>query len=238
MINYRGLVIPYYPMGKVSSDDLFGPNEQVIFDFYECSAGRYRRAVDVGANIGVHSILMARCGWTVRAFEPDPALFERLVENVEAHEESARVYPLCVAVSDRDGTSQFVRVLNNRTSSHLVGAKKARGPTEVFPVPVVDCRPLIDWADFVKIDCEGHEAVIITAVAPEKWLSADALLEVGSVDAAYTIWAHLRGAVPMWSQRTGWRRVLTLMDMPVHHTDGSLFIGAERPSLAEGGLDG
>src|SRR5437016_1885028 len=56
------LTLPYRRMGAIDSIDLFGLDELIIFSFYWANRKRYRRTVDIGANIGVHSILMARCG--------------------------------------------------------------------------------------------------------------------------------------------------------------------------------
>lgn len=229
-INYRGLSIPRVPLGReITSDNLFGPNEQVIFDFYEANKSRYKRVVDIGANIGVHSMLMARNGWIVRAFEPDPDHFQMLRANIGAHGVSHLIECLCAAVSDRTGTAEFVRVLDNLTGSHIVGAKDSYGPREKIKILTVDCRPLFEWADFIKMDCEGHEAVIITAVPKEVMGRTDVLLEVGSFSSAAQIYKYLRYAVPMWSQKIGWRRVQSVYDMPVRHQDGSLFIGVNPP---------
>jgi FkbM family methyltransferase len=227
--NYRGLTIPFTRMGNVTSDDLFGPNEQVIFDFYEASGSRYERALDIGANIGVHSILMARQGWEVRAFEPDPTHFGELLGNVAAHDVDLQVSAVEAAVSDHDGVAEFTRVLDNTTGSHLAGAKASYGPRTSFSVEVVDCRPLFEWADFAKIDCEGHEAVLMQTTTPSTWAHMSALLEVGSYANAVSIYDHLRDVVSMWSQKTGWQLVRSLSDMPCRHQDGSLFIGYQPP---------
>lgn len=232
MINYRGLLIPPTQLGsKVTSDNLFDPNEQVIFDFYEANKARYHRALDVGANIGVHSILMARLGWRVRAYEPDPTHYQALLGNIAAHGVVDRVVADCAAVSDRDGDAQFVRILDNTTGSHLVGAKQSYGPLELFGVRTVDCRPLFEWADFVKIDCEGHEAVLIAATTPKTWQHLDVLLEVGSDAGAGAIYQHLYGVVPLWAQKIGWHQVRGMSDMPTRHQDGSLFIGRQFVAL-------
>lgn len=227
MTNYRGVDIPLTQMGKVTSDDLFGPNEQVIFDFYESNRDRYHRALDIGANIGVHSIIMARLGWDVRAYEPDPVHFEALFNNTIAN--GALVRAVRAAVSDQKGTAAFIRVLDNTTGSCLEGAKAVYGPTETFLVPMVDCRSLITWADLVKLDCEGCEAAIICAMPPETWRARDAILEVGSPEAAARIFAHLHPTIPMWSQKIGWGRIKSLADLPAHHSAGSLFIGMSPP---------
>lgn len=227
-INYRGLSIRRAQLGEsVTTDNLFDPNEQLIFDFYEANKNRYHRALDIGANVGVHSILMARQGWQVRAFEPDPDHTDMLLTNTRAH--NAAVEVTQAAVSDRDGKAVFVRVLGNTTGSHLAGAKDSYGPRERFPVDVVDFRPLSRWADFAKIDCEGHEAVIICAVEAGTWRTLDAMMEVGSADAARRIYDRLSGVVPMWSQKIGWRRVRSPADVPAHHTEGSMFAGMEPP---------
>ena len=155
-INYRGLNIPFVSFGAVTSDDLFCDNEQVIFDFYTANKDRYHRALDIGANIGVHSILMARQGWDVKAFEPDLSHFNKCVVNVGDHGYLDNCIVYCRAVSDHNGTETFVRVKGNTTGSHLKGDKQSYGELEEFEVNVVDCRPLFDWADFAKIDCEGR----------------------------------------------------------------------------------
>lgn len=230
-IDYRGLDIPFTRMGRVTSDDLFGPNEQVIFDFYERAGGRYRRAVDVGANLGVHSILMARQGWQVRAAEPDPALFGHLVRNIATHGAAPAVAAVRAAVSDRDGAATFVRVVDNWTGSHLLGAKQSHGPVQHMRVKLMDCRPLFEWADFIKLDCEGHEAAIVCAVDAALWRSGqvDVMAEVGSPETARAIFDKLLRVVPMWAQKVGWRRVDSMADMPTHHSEGSLFVGLEPP---------
>src|ERR1051325_4511876 len=63
------LCLPYYRMGAVDSLDLFGLDELIIFLFYWCNRDRYRRVVDIGANLGLHTIVMDRCGFQVTAFE-------------------------------------------------------------------------------------------------------------------------------------------------------------------------
>src|SRR5574341_904869 len=82
---------------------------------------RYRRARDIGANLGLHSIVLARCGFEVKAFEPDPWHFGLLKDNLAANR--ARVEAIPAAVSTADGEAQFVRVLGNTTGSHLAGSK-------------------------------------------------------------------------------------------------------------------
>ena len=66
------LSLPYFEMGAVTSLDLFGLDELILFAFYNANRERYRRVVDFGTNLGLHTIVLARCGFDVRSFEPDP----------------------------------------------------------------------------------------------------------------------------------------------------------------------
>jgi len=233
-INYRGLNIPFVSFGAVTSDDLFCDNEQVIFDFYTANKDRYHRALDIGANIGVHSILMARQGWDVKAFEPDLSHFNKCVVNVGDHGYLDNCIVYCRAVSDHNGTETFVRVKGNTTGSHLKGDKQSYGELEEFEVNVVDCRPLFDWADFAKIDCEGHEARLLLTVTPEQAAKTDFMVEVGNRKNAELIFLHFaKLPAKLWSQKTGWRSVCGFTDMPIHHSEGALFIGREPPFPAK-----
>ena len=224
MPNFRGLNIPFTSFGNVTSNDLFSDKEQAIFNFYEASKTRYRRALDVGANIGVHSILMAKQGWCVLAYEPDPLTYAHFRRNVDTHE--VMVGSSCAAVSDHQGDEVFVRVKGNMTGSHLKGDKSPYGELEEIPVHVVDCRPLFKWADFAKIDCEGHEAKLLLTVTDE---ACEFMVEVGSQDNAKAIYEHFQGKRGMWAQKLDWKPVRSLEDVPKHHSEGGLFIGRKGP---------
>ena len=229
MPNYRGLKIPFISFGSVTSDDLFCDKEQEIFDFYSANKDRYKRALDIGANIGVHSILTDRNGWQVRAFEPDVLHCAELMANVNSHKASC-VQINCCAVSDHNGNEIFTRVKGNTTGSHLKGDKNPYGELEEFEVQVVDCRPLFDWADFAKIDCEGHEAILLLTVTPEQAAKTDFMVEVGNEKNAELIYNHFQNLpTKLWAQKNNWREVESMKDMPTHHSHGALFIGREEP---------
>ena len=238
-VNYRGLNIPFVTFGAVTSDDLFCAKEQAIFDFYEAAgkAKRYRRALDIGANIGVHSILMSRQGWEVKAFEPDSQhgyafLWQHRLRNDIALGYFPRLE--IAAVSDHDGKETFVRVKGNTTGSHLKGDKEPYGELEEFEVNVVDCRPLFDWANFAKIDCEGHEARLLLTVTPEQAAKTDFMVEVGNRKNAELIYLHFaKLPTRLWAQKADWKPVKGFQDMPVHHSEGALFIGRESPFPAK-----
>ena len=107
-------------MGAIDSIDLFGLDELLIFSFYYRNRGLYKRAIDIGANIGLHSIVLSLCGIKVESYEPDPSHYKKLVRNIELNGISNMIFHQA-AVSKENGVMQFVRVLGNTTSSHLVG---------------------------------------------------------------------------------------------------------------------
>lgn len=216
--------MPYFKMGNIDSLDLFGLDELIIFAFYHANRNRYRKVVDFGANIGLHTILLSRCGFSVRSFEPDPVHLERLKSNMALNNVTSDVH--AAAVSLTDGKTEFVRVMGNTTGSHIKGAKSdPYGPIAVFEVRLEAAAPHLAWADLAKIDIEGHEAALLTGLPHDTWRSVDAILEVGTGENAQQIFAYFNGSqVNLFAQKIGWKRVKKLSDMPTSHRDGSLFL--------------
>jgi len=227
------LVFPYFKMGNIDSLDLFGIDELIILAFYDANRTTYRRAVDFGANIGLHSFAMARCGFEVRSFEPDPVHHGLLKRNLDLNGVEGELHES--AISLEPGTAEFVRVLGNTTGSHIAGAKEnPYGELERFQVALEAAEPHLRWADLAKIDIEGHEATLLTGLPLSVWETTDAILEVGTADNAEQIHDRFQGSgITLFSQRSGWARVKCLDDMPTSHRDGSLFISA-RPQMPWG----
>lgn len=214
--------------------DLFGPNEMILFAFYQHNAGRYKKVLDIGANLGLHSILMNKLGWDVKAFEPDQAIWQQAVSNVQANGKRlgsgcisvpSSWFPVRAAVSDHEGNAKFVRVLNNLTGSHLEGFKDSYGPRETITVPVIDCRPLFNWADLAKLDVEGHEGVLLRCVTGMHLEHLDLICELrGELEAASVLKHFTALDCPIYTQKNNWKPATRLGEMPVRHQEGSIFI--------------
>ncbi|NCX94710.1 MAG: FkbM family methyltransferase [Gammaproteobacteria bacterium] len=219
--------LPYVKMGAIDSLDLFGLDELLMFAFYFCNRGRYKRVADIGANIGLHSIVLARCGLEVEAYEPDPSHFDRLVSNLALNKlETCKPYQR--AVSEKNGTMQFVRVLGNTTSSHLAGAKpNPYGELERFDVSVVDIREIAARVDLFKIDAEGHECEILEAIPRAVWRRLCCVLEIGTPRNARRIhsWAK-KNRVNIRAQKIFWNSCRNLADLPKSYREGSVIISA------------
>lgn len=226
------IAFPFTKMGAISTVELFGLDELIIFSFYWTNRHRYRRAADIGANLGLHSILMGKCGWQVKAYEPDPVHAKLLQRNLGLNG-STTVELVEAAVSDKPGTLEFVRVLGNTTSSHLAGAKQnAYGQLEKFPVRVESIANIMPAVDFVKMDAEGQEKIIILGTTAEHWSHTDMMVEVGSDENARAIFAHLKKlGLHAFAQKLGWAEVKSLADMPASYKDGSLFI-TRQPAMS------
>ena len=222
---FGDLAFPYFGMGAVDSLSLFDLDELILFSFYWHNRRRYRHVLDVGANIGLHSIVLSRCGFEVRSYEPDPTHFAILQRNLTLNG-CAAVTPINAAVSRSAGTLEFVRVLGNTTGSHLAGSKPdPYGDLERFPVPVESFEPLLDRADLVKMDVEGHEAEILLGTTRQHWQQTDCLVEIGSPVNARAVYDHFRTlGVRLFVQKTGWGLVESFAAMPTSYRDGSLFI--------------
>lgn len=221
------LSLPYTKMGAIDSCDLFGLDELIIFAFYHANRDRYKRAVDIGGNLGLHSLVLSRCGIAVDTFEPDPWHFELLSKNVDRNQ-ATNVTPHQAAVSVEEGTAEFVRVLGNTTGSHLAGAKDSYGEKETFSVRTAAIAPLLAAADFAKIDAEGHEKNLLLAATPEIMASTDIMVEVGSYENAQAIFAHFQKMkINLFAQKIGWQAARSDLDLPTSHREGSLFITAK-----------
>jgi len=122
---------------------------------------------DIGANIGIYSILAAASNpeGTVVAVEPMPATFARLCQNAEVNG-LRNVDPYCVAVADRTGLGTFnYSSLCEGSSMHSIGASSATeqfGETVVFRsgiglVTIDDLAAIAGVPSLIKIDVDGGE---------------------------------------------------------------------------------
>ena len=210
-------------LGKVHADDTLDDIERGLFQFYADHRDRYRTAFDVGACIGLHTVVLAKLGYQVTAFEPDPQhtamLEETLVLNGIGDVE---VYK--IAMGTHYAWQPFVRVVNNTTASHLKGVREAYGPlTEdsVLTAPVTEFgRP-----DLLKLDVEGAETAILESVPPEWWDRMDAIVEVHGVFNAGIMYdyAHAHG-LNIFGQTDGWGLLGSREEMPTHHSQGAILV--------------
>jgi len=223
--------LPYFKMGAIDTVDLFGIDELIIFAFYWANRGRYRKALDIGANMALHSILLDRCGIEVTAFEPDPIHFAKLRENL-ALNGCRRVTPVEKAVSTEAGEAEFIRVKGNTTSSHIAGAKtNPYGDLDRFAVKIEAVADVLNGIDLIKMDAEGHEKEILLGIPISAWDRLDALVEINDAENGRGVFDHFHAlGVNLFAQRLNWAAVSSAAEMPVGHRGGTLFI-TKKPAM-------
>jgi FkbM family methyltransferase len=120
--------------------------------------------LDIGANIGLYSLIAARnlnCQ-AVHAFEPNPTIALQIPENAILNQAELRVH--AVAISDRSGTLPLYYSDAHTGAGSLA---QANGASSHTLVEVRDHTYLDEKLDFtncsvvVKIDVEGHEPRVI-----------------------------------------------------------------------------
>ena len=228
---FGNINFPFLEMGTINTIHLFGLDELIIFSYYWASKNKYKKVADLGANLGLHSIIMEKCGFKVSSFEPDPYHVDILVKNIN-NNNSHNIFINQKAISDELGKKSFIRVLGNTTGSHLAGAKdKPYGDLEKFEVETVGLRGVLQNNDFIKMDIEGQEAKAIESTSRKDWQDTDMILEVGTERNANIIFNYLNLIkVKMFSQKNGWNKVSTIEQMPFSYKEGSLFISLKEMS--------
>lgn len=142
-------------------------------------------AVDIGANIGFHTLQMAR--WAgpqgkVYAFEPDPFNFDLLVKNVLSNA-LENVICLRKAVADHEGQSSLLLNPCHKGDHRLYGSPKGRTSISVETVSLDEFLSEEQRVDLIKMDIQGAEhrallgmqklllrspeAVVISELAPD-----------------------------------------------------------------------
>jgi FkbM family methyltransferase len=125
--------------------------------------------LDIGANQGLFSLIAARnpaCAAVV-ALEPVPDTHARLARNFALNGLSDRAHALNFGLSDRDGTHRIatcnrhsgVATLEDHLTARMPGANSLA--VELRTVSGIAPYLPTHLPIFVKIDVEGHEAVVI-----------------------------------------------------------------------------
>lgn len=222
---------PFFSMGNVDSSNLFGLDELILFSYYALNQNTYRKVLDLGANIGLHSIVLIKLGFEVTSYEPDPFHIEQMLQNFRENNFSPSGI-VEAAVSTANEKKEFVRILGNTTGSHLAGSKsqKPYGGHETFLVNVRDFNDImISGFDLIKMDVEGHEAVLISHLNSGYFQTTDIILEVGTQKNAELIYNKTKElGLNLFSQKINWELVRSLADVPFSYKEGSLFITSKK----------
>lgn len=169
------LALVPFRQGMVSNVNLVGPHEVLNFAHYITWFRELERSLapkyfwDFGANVGLHSLVASRLGFNVTAFEPNPRVFNVLMENLSFNKVSS-VTPVMAAIVKDNSTDylEFIECVNNLTASSVRrSGKSIYGETNIFDVNCMSVSKLVDSVDLntvcpvIKIDVEGLELEIL-----------------------------------------------------------------------------
>jgi len=135
--------------------------------------------LDVGANIGIHSLFMSELvgpGGRVYAFEPEPRNFGLLEANL-ALNGVTNVTAIATALGDSVGTCRLTMSPNN-FGDHRV-ASGADGPGREVPLTTVDVALSVVSAGavrFVKVDVQGYEQHVLRGMCATLERNPDVIL--------------------------------------------------------------
>lgn len=134
---------------------------------------------DIGANIGVATILLAKCypDATIHCFEPEPENYELLLRNVEHL--GARVITQNAALASKAGEA----ILLPSTDSNNLGGFSifssqgvmTQGTHATTVIKASDYCREFGTPDLIKIDCEGAEFDILQDIDLSKvvWITGE-----------------------------------------------------------------
>ncbi|MDM3871325.1 FkbM family methyltransferase [Porticoccus sp. W117] len=117
-------------------------------------------ALDVGANIGNHSLAFSQFFDRVYSVEPYPPVFERLTKKTRV---ASNIHPFAVGLSDISGQLQFDTPKNLNW-----GAGKISTSGDITVDVLVGDQFVRDniegTINFIKIDVEGHEPKVLAGL--------------------------------------------------------------------------
>ena len=123
---------------------------------------RYARgstALDIGANIGTHTVVLAELADYVHAFEPQPAVFDLLKRNVAANG-AANVTCHQLGLGERNGTA-IVEEQLLRGGLNVGGARLVEGADGQVRIVPLDSLAVGGRIGFIKLDVEGFECAVL-----------------------------------------------------------------------------
>lgn len=185
------LAIVFYIVSRIAGRNLKNHHQVAIYAFDNIGMiinlyGRYEResldlladtvlrspiidpsgvVIDIGANIGNHSIFFSDFCNKVYAFEPNPAVYKLLLINSEKF----NIIPINIGISDRNcnllmGTNKI-----NIGGSRVINDPKAVASNDKIEISVRRLDDLEILAQqkitLIKIDVEGHEINVLTGAA-------------------------------------------------------------------------
>jgi FkbM family methyltransferase len=148
----------------------FGSFERHFAELFSYLVGPGDRCVDVGANVGVHTVRLARLvgpAGEVIAIEPNPEVVQRTARNI-ALNRLDNIKLISAAASDQAGQMRLFLPSardTNRARASLMHHSYLTGDTTTVPVRTLDELCGDAPVALIKIDVEGHESAVVRGAA-------------------------------------------------------------------------
>ncbi len=138
--------------------------------------------IDIGANQGLYSIIAAKNKKNIRsyAFEPVKKTYNLLRENIKINNINNKCLPLNLAISSNEKRSRMKVFTSHCGKSSLltsINIKKSEKNVKYQRVKCINFKKLNkiikekSYPILIKIDVEGHEAVVINQIIKSKLVS-------------------------------------------------------------------
>ena len=120
--------------------------------------------IDIGACIGEYCVWIASLGKEVFAFEPVPANYEGLMENVSLNKQEKSITAFNVGLGKHEGMVHFDILSTVTGSSHISKDQDQEGNVKIEVLDKVLDESIIkdESAVLMKLDVEGMEVDVLT----------------------------------------------------------------------------
>ena len=214
-----------YSFSAFKTEDLINLEELIMIKYYYNNKKFYKNFLDLGASIGIHTVIASKIGFRVESYEPDKRHYKQLLINCKINKVK-NVRSFAKAVYNKKCKLTFIKVKNNTTSNHILGFKKRLyGPVSQTKVNAVKADNLFKKNDLVKMDIEGAEYEVLRSVNAKYWNSTDCFVSIHNNEVARKIFDLFKKTkINMFSSKINWRKIKKFNDLPTCHAEGLLFI--------------
>lgn len=156
--HYGVLTLPYGKLIINTHDTLLPTNlEENQPEIHELCTYAQGAVLDIGANVGSHSINFSRVADVVYAFEPQPRIFYNLCANLLINHVT-NVVPFNMALGSTCGITSVPALDPTKPGSPMgVGVGRGSQLTRIQTLDSLGISPI----HFIKIDVEGHELEVL-----------------------------------------------------------------------------
>lgn len=139
-----------------------GYYEKHELDIFEKLAKDSRILFDIGANVGMYSVLATKSNPAIKcyAFEPVSENVDLLGKNIRLNRAMSKIKLVAAAVSSRTGVA-MIHLSAKQSGTHSLSVDRGGLTREVKTVAIDSyCTKIKKMPDLIKIDVEGHEASV------------------------------------------------------------------------------